>query len=196
MANQNNPNLVTTGKPVATGCVFVGPHYDPSAQSPITLPTQLGADGSLTGYTCVGYLSEDGITDSVETSTSDLKVYGGVIIESTLTEFSEKYKFTMVEVLNEAAQKVAWGTNSVGTGYVDHGPGGFNDESHVIVVANALKGGKVSFKVIPYGTLSSLSDISYKDDELVGYVVEILAAAGGYADNPEATSREYIYTAE
>lgn len=194
MANQNNPNNVSTGKPVATGCVFVGPHYDPNAQSPITLPTELGADGSLTGYECVGYLSEDGITDSVETSTTELKVYGGVIVDTTLDEFKELYKFTMVEILNQAAQKLAWGTDAVGNGYVDHGPGGFNEDTRVIVVANQLKGGKVSFKVIPFGKLNSLSDISFKDDELVGYEVEILAASGGYADDPEATSREYIYT--
>ena len=196
MANLNNPANVSVGKPVATGCVFVGPHYDPQAASPITLPTQLGADGSLTGYTCVGYLSEDGITDGVETSTTELKVYGGVVVDTTLDEFKEKYSFTMVEVLNEAAQKLAWGTDAVGNGYVDHGPGGFNEDSRVIVIANALKGDKVSFKVIPFGKLNSLSDISYTDSDLIGYEVEILAASGGFADDPEATSREYIYTAE
>jgi hypothetical protein len=65
-------------------------------------------------------------------------------------------------------------------------------EPAAYVIETALKGGVKKRIVIPNGVLSELAEITYKDDEAIGYNVTIMAMAGGFAEGDNDTHKEYI----
>ena len=72
--NHNNKKNVSLGKPKKTGCLY----YAPAGTAlPTDATTALPA-----AYTCVGYLSEDGVTNATDTDTTDINEMGGIKVLS------------------------------------------------------------------------------------------------------------------
>ena len=99
--NHNNKKNVSLGKPKKTGCLY----YAPAGTAlPADATTALPA-----AYTCVGYLSEDGVTNATDTDTTDINDMGAgeslvlvfeiamtgnrvkriVVADATITEFDD-----------------------------------------------------------------------------------------------------------
>ena len=68
--NHNNKKNVSLGKPKKTGCLYYAPA---GTDLPTDATTALPAT-----YTCVGYLSEDGVTNATDTDTTDINEMGGI----------------------------------------------------------------------------------------------------------------------
>ena len=187
----NHQEYVSTGKPLATGAIFRMTTPDGSTQHP--WPSALT---DLAAANCVGFISEDGVENGIETSTEDKKVWGGNIVMSALDEFKETYKFTMVET-SPIVMKTLWGDSNVtGNDFTDmvvsHGPDGFNTVATYVIVT-LYTDRALEMHVIPKGQLNALDGVNYNDTDLVGYPVTISALAGAYSDNPNATSRHYFF---
>lgn len=185
-----NPALVSTGKPVPTGAVYrkARPDYGKTTES-FTPPAAIS---DLDGYACVGYISEEGVENSFDVSSSQKKVWGGDVVLSTLDSYGEKLAFTMVET-NAASQGAMWGDDAV-TGSdvtdlsIDHSSAGFEGVACIVILS--LKGtAGLAMQVAPQCTLSSLDSIQYTDSDLIGYHVEYDCGAGSFSDNPKCTTR-------
>ena len=186
--NKNNAEYVSTGKPLATGAVFAK-----KLATGASFPTSLS---EISTWPCLGYISEDGIENGLDTSVTDHKVWGGDIVMSSLDEFKETYGFSMVETKPDT-MKVLWGENAVtGTDYtnmtVDHGSEGFETE-RCFVIVTLYRDKACEMHVIPRGKLSNIDSVSSTDSDLLAYPVEITARAGAYSDNPKCTSRHYFF---
>lgn len=106
MANPSVAN-VAAGKPMATGGVLVAPLAS-------TLPTD--AKTALdAAFKALGYIGEDGLTDSGERSTDKTKAWGGDIVLVSQTEFSQTYQFNLIEATNADVLKVVYGDANVTT---------------------------------------------------------------------------------
>lgn len=157
---------VTAGKPNKSGAVYVG-------ATTATLPTST-AD-ALTGFTDLGYVSEDGITNSNSPESSSIKAWGGDTVLSTLTDKIDTFSFKLIEALKEDVLKVVYGDAQVTSAdsEIKISAGAYDSEDKAWVIDMLMRGGKAKRIVIPNGKVSAVSDITYKDDEAVGYEITI-----------------------
>lgn len=183
MATTNNKQNVSLGKPMAAGCVYWAPA---GSALPTDATTALAA-----AYKGPGYISEDGITQSTDTDTTDVNDMGGDKVINKISSYAETWQFAMLE-LNEQSMSLRVGADNVTvTGdkmTVKHKmPTG---ESIVLVFEILLTGNKVKRIVVPDATINEYGDTQYSAGDAIMYDVT-------YAANPSdliggATSVEYI----
>lgn len=183
MANNNNPQNVSVGKPMADGAVFVAP-----AKS--KLPTDCSTALDL-AFKCVGLISEDGVSNEIETDSEEIKAWGGDVVLNPQTSRVEKFTFTMIET-NEQSLKVVFGDKNVTGTSIETGiqvkHNGLEREERVYVIETIMGTGNIKRQVIPRGKVSEIGEIAYKDDEPIGYEVTITALL----DESGNTAYEYI----
>lgn len=177
-------NKVSVGKPKVGGAVFVAPITG------TTLPTDT-TTSLHTNFKSLGYCSDDGLTNSIEKTSDDIKAWGGDVVLTTQTEFKDSFGFTLIESMDDNVLKTVFGSSNVSgaasTGYTVKVNATENEEMSW-VVDMVLKGGSVKRIVIPSAKITELGEIAYKDDEAIGYEVTITAS-------PDATGNthyEYI----
>ena len=182
--NTNNSDNVSVGKPKATGAVFFAPKG-----------TDLPADATselATAFKSVGYVSEDGVTNEVETDSEEIKAWGGDIVATPQTSYSEKFTLTLIET-NENALKVVYGDSNVtvaesGTITINHNSA---EKTEIVMVLEVvMSGDRVKRIVVPKCKLSEMGEITYKDDEAIGYECTFQALPDANGN----TSTEYIAT--
>lgn len=184
----NTVTNVTTGKPNVGGAIWRAP-----------FGTALPADATTTlnvAFKCLGYCSEDGMTNSNSPSKENIKAWGGDVVLTTTTEKLDTFKYTLIEALNVDVLKSVYGDDNVSgtlaTGITVRANSDEQDPSSYVVELK-IKGGKKRI-VIPYATLNELAEIAYQDNSATGYGVTLMAMAGGFA-NDNDTHKEYIIEA-
>lgn len=178
----NDAQNVSFGKPKATGAVFVAP-------AGTALPTD--ATSSLNvAFKGLGYVSEDGLVNSIETDTEDVIAWGGDKVLSGQTSFSEMFTVNLIET-NAEALKVYYGEDNVTV-----------DGDEITVVQNSaqlpnvsvvfelvLTGGRIKRIVVPNAQIVDRSgEITYVDGEPIAYPAVFTA----YPDEDGNTHTEYI----
>ena len=184
--NDNTVSNVTTGKPKVGGAVYRAPL---GTSLPTDTTTQLNE-----AFKCVGYVSEDGMTNSLSRSSEPIKAWGQDIVMHAQSDYEETWKGMFIEALNSELLKMTYGDSNVSgtlaTGLtVQKNAKELDEASYVIEMA--IRGGGVKRVVIPDGKVTEVGDISYKDNEVVGYDLTI----GCMADSSGNTSYEYVKSA-
>lgn len=161
---------VTTGKPKPHGAVFRAPA---GTAIPKTVSEELPA-----AYKSVGYISEDGVTNSNSPSSENIKAWGGDVVDTYQTEKPDTYKFTMIEALRDEVMKAVYGDKNV-SGDLSTGitVKATSDEATecVWVIDQILRGNVKKRIVIPSGKVTAVDDIVYKGNQAIGYPVTITA---------------------
>lgn len=175
----NTVGYVSVGKPKIGGAIYRAP-LSASLTIPTDVSTALAAD-----FKCLGYVSEDGVTNSNAITTEKIKAWGGDTVLTPITEKDDTFKFTLIEVMNEDVVKAVYGDDNVTvTAASGSDPKTIavdvnNDEQPECtwVIDMVLRGGHLKRIVIPDGKITEIGDIVYKDDEAVGYEVTVTAMA-------------------
>lgn len=178
----NNAQNVSFGKPKATGAVFVAPA---GTTVPTDATTALNA-----AFKGLGYVSEDGLVNSVETDTENVNAWGGDLVLVGQTSFSETFTVNLLET-NADALKVYYGDDNV-TVSGDSITITQNSEqlpTVVVVFELVLTGGRVKRIVVPNAQIVDRSgEITYVDGEPIAYPAVFTA----YPDSNGNTHTEYI----
>ena len=178
---------VTAGKPNTSGSIFVAP-------IDTTLPTNATAT-LASGFAQLGYVSEDGVTNTNTPDSEDIKSWGGDTVLSLQTEKTDEFQLTLIEALNENVLEVVYGSNNV-TGTLATGisvtANSDEPEERAWVIDMILRGGALKRIVIPDAKVSEIGDIVYKDDEAVGYELTLKALP----DSNGNSHYEYILAAD
>lgn len=96
---------IYAAEPSATGAPFVAPLGTP-------LPTAV--DEALNGaFVPLGYVGEDGITETAERSTDEKKDMGGRTVKILQTDYSHSFTFVLLESLNADVLKAIYGEANV-----------------------------------------------------------------------------------
>ncbi len=179
----NDASNVSFGKPKANGAVFVAPIGTPvptSATSPLNV-----------AFKGLGYVSEDGLVNAVETDTENVNAWGGDQVLVGQTSFGETFTVNLIET-NLEALKVYYGADNV----TDDGNGNITVKQNsqmlpnvVVVFELVLTGGRIKRIVVPNAQIADRSgEITYVDGEPIAYP----AAFTAYPDGNSDTHIEYI----
>lgn len=178
----SNAAYVTTGKRRTAGGIYRAP-------AGTALPTD-ATTALPEAFKNLGYVSEDGVTNSISSDSTEIKEWGGDTVDTVKTSQSDTFKFKLIEAMNVDTLKTVFGDSNVSeaNGAISVDVKAADGDAAVYVVDIAFKGGRLKRIVIPSGKITELGDIVYKTDEAVGYDLTIQAALG--ADG--ATHHEYI----
>lgn len=179
----NTATNVSTGKPKVTGGVWV-------ASRTATLPTD-AVSALSSDYKCLGYVSEDGVSNDNSFDVSEIKAWGGNIIFRSVDKMEDTFKFALIETENIDVLKTVYGNSNVS---VD----GVSGETHVqvksedpqeliYVIELALRGGIARRIVISDGAITARDTINYNDTDAIAYSITVTA----YPDSNNVTHHEY-----
>ncbi len=167
----NDTANVSTGKGVAGGYVFRAPVA--TATIPTDNTTALGTE-----FVGLGYISEDGISESIESDSENVVDMNGDVILVASSSREETITFTLVEVMADAL-KVAYGDANVTTANdvitVKHN--GADTGQHVYVFELVLKNGRKWRQVVPVGSVTEVGELTINSGEVVGREITIACAA-------------------
>lgn len=184
----NNPQEATLGKGQVAGYIFTAP-------AGTALPTD-SATPLDAAYKNNGYITEDGVTNSTDTDTTEVKDLNGNTVIKEVTSYAESYQFALLSVLNPDAAKTRYGAANV-TGTLDAGitiTHALPTDHFVTVIELAVTGGKKDRIVIPDASRSEFGDRKIAASDAQSYDVTLSANPWpDYAtDDGVGTSREYI----
>lgn len=186
----NTVQNVTFGKPKIDGAIFRAPL---GTALPVNATTELSS-----AFACLGYVSEDGVTNSNSPSASQIKAWGGDKVLSLEEEKPDDWNFSLIEALNIDVLKAVYGDSNV-TGTLATGitikANSTPHEASAWVIDMFLRDGAFKRIVIPNGVITEVGDISYKDNDAVGYGIKINAMPGDAAFDYD-THKEYIIRRE
>lgn len=173
---------VTASKAKVTGAVFRAP-----------LNTALPTDATstlATDYVDLGYVSEDGLTNTNSPESDNIKAWGGQIVLTVQTEKNDEFGLTLISATNADVLKAIYGEDNVTVSGDNISVKATADEQEeaVYVFDMILRDGTIKRIVIPDGKITEIGDITYKDDEVVGYELTITCVA----DKNNVTHHEYI----
>ena len=178
----SNAANVTTGKRRVDGGIYFAP-------AGTALPTD-ATTALASAFKNLGYVSEDGVTNSLSKETSEIKEWGGDTVDVVLTAQNDTFSLTFIESMNVDTLKAIYGDRNVSesSGAITVAVNASEAPAGVYVIDMVMKGNKLKRIVIPNGKVSELGDIVYKADEAVGYDVTISASL----DADGNTHYEYI----
>lgn len=181
--NGNDKNNASLGKPWATGGVYYAP-----------LGTELPTDAVTAlpeTYKCLGYISEDGLTNSTDTDTTEVKEWGGGTILKEIASYSETYQFAMLEIKADS-MKLRYGadnvTDTAGKLHILHGMP--KDEHYVVVFEIMLTGNRKKRLVLPDASVTEYDDITYSASDPITYSVTLAANPSKQIDGK--TVKEFV----
>jgi len=178
----NDAENVSFGKPKATGAVYLAP-----------AGTALPADATTAlavAYKGLGYVSEDGLVNSVEADTESVNAWGGDQVLVGQSAFSETFTVNLIET-NEEALKAYYGEDNVTVSGTDITITQNKEQlpEVVAVFELVLTGGRIKRIVVPKARITDRSgEITYVDGEPIMYP----AVFTGFPDGDGNTHTEYI----
>jgi hypothetical protein len=171
----NDAQNVSFGKPKSTGAVYVAP-------AGTTLPTN-ATDALDAAFKGMGYISDDGLVNSIKTDTETVNAWGGDKVLVGQTTFGETFTVNLIET-NADALKVFYGDDNVTVSGDDITVVQNSAElpETVVVFELVLTGGRIKRIVVPHAKIADRSgDITYTDGDAIAYpaVFEALPDSSG-----------------
>lgn len=169
----NTVSNVSVGKPKVAGAIYYAPIDTPTSSLPTDATTVLDK-----AFVCLGYVSEDGITNSNSPDTETIKAWGGDVVATPLSEKNDTYSFTLIEALNENVLKAVYGADNVSGSLADGltVKARAEDPIHYVWVFEKVLTGNTKNRTLVYNApITSVGDITYNDSDAIGYELEITA---------------------
>lgn len=181
----NSTDNVSSTKGVRGGYIFV-------ARTGTALPTDYST-ALPTAYKCLGFISEDGYVETVDSDSEDLVDMNGDLMDSPQTSRVESAQLTLAEI-KAMTLKLMYGdenvTDKAGVITVKHN--GNSNGTWVVVLDLLLKNNRKWRKVVPLFQCSELDDLTLAVGELAARAL----TAKYLTDGDGNTCYDYIQSTE
>jgi hypothetical protein len=159
-----------------TGAVYVGPTSSTAPSS---------SSSTLTGFTDLGYVSADGITETIDKTTSQIRAWqGGALVREVVSEGTYSVTLTFIET-NQEVLELYFGSD-ITDGELDGDP--TNSGGRKSFVMDVVDGTIVERTYIPAGEITAVGERTLASGEAIGYNVTITA----YADTSNVTFKKWF----
>lgn len=159
---------VLNGKPKVTGGVRYARGL---TEFPVDASSALAAS-----VLDAGYVSEDGLVETVDASDDKIKAWGGDIVKIVRTEHSVSYTFTLIESKNADALKLLFGEGNV---TITGNKITVNKTATMIPRASFIfdmRDGDEDIRILVKDGQPSISgDVNFTDGDAIGYEVTVEA---------------------
>lgn len=165
-----NANNVRVG---TTGAVYVGP-------TSATAPTS--ASSALTGFSELGYVHADGVTETRDRSTNQIRAWQNAdLLREVVTESTATFQFTLLETSLETLAAFYGASVDVADGSVEINPSATGGRKSFVI--DLVDGADAIRTYVPSGEILAVGEQVYQNGEPVGYDVTITAYASseGYS---------------
>ena len=159
---------VAVGKPnlAVSGGILVAPTGS-------TRP--VNADDALdSAYVPLGYVGEDGVTETSERSTEEIRAWGGVKVRTVQTEYGCSLSLTLIESRRAETLKTVFGDDNVtvadGVITVKRNEAVLPHRQWVIDMKDGDNARRLD---VGYGQITEVGDVTYSDGEAISYEVTI-----------------------
>ena len=156
-----------------TGAVYV-------AATSATAPTS--ASSTLTGFTELGYVHSDGVTETRDRSTNQIRAWqNSDLVREVVTEATATFQTTLLET-NAATLAAYYGVTVDGSdGSVEVNPSATGGRKSFVI--DLVDGSETIRTYIPAGEILSVGEQVYQNGEPLGYDVTITAyvSADGFS---------------
>ena len=172
---------VSAGKPKTAGAIYRAP-------AGTTLPTD-ATTALAAAFKELGYVSEDGVRNNNSPDSDNIKAWGGQTVLVVQNEKVDEFTFTLLESLNSDVLATVYGSNvTVSGSTISIKAKADPIPESVFVIDMVLAGNYAKRIVIPGGALKEVGEITYKDDEPIGYEITLSALP----DSTGVNHYEYI----
>lgn len=184
MAVSSANTFVGSPDKVSGGVRFWKPGVD------ITPPTD--AVTELVGATDGGYVSEDGVTKTVDASDENIIAWGGDTVRVVRTEHNLSYSFTFLESLNGDVLKLIYGDENVD---IDEDTGAIEIretsdlQPRIGLVIDTVDGGRRRREFIPNAQLAVSGDVTFSHSDVVRYECTLT----GFPDPKNPKVKSYVW---
>lgn len=139
-----------------------------------------------TGFTDLGYISEEGVTQSISSSNTDIKAWGGDTVRTIQTEHDLTYSFTMIET-NAATLKLYYSDSGATAAAVSiTGAQG----ARQTMILDVVDGDQAIRLELPDCQVVEVGDITYATEDAIGYQVTVTC----YPDGTGVKAYKWIAT--
>lgn len=138
----------------------------------------------------LGYLSEEGVTQSIGRDVSDISAWqNGDVVRTVQTSHTVTYAFTLIESKEEVFRTIYGNYTSLGGG---EGVSELTGDilPHFTYVFNVLDGDNRIRLCIPDGQVTETGDITWTNGELIGYPVTLTT----FPDTDGVKAYKYLAT--
>ena len=154
-----------------TGAIYVGPTSSTAPASAVA---------TLTGFTDLGYVSADGVTETRDRSTNQIRAWqNSDLVREVVTEATATFQAVLLET--SAATLAAYYGGTVTDGVIEINPAATGGRKSFVI--DLIDGADAIRTYIPSGEIISVGDQVYQNGEPVGYDITITAyaSAAGYS---------------
>ena len=176
---------VSAGKPKVGGAIYVGAL---NSTAPSDATSALNA-----AFKCLGYASEDGLSNANTPSSDNVKAWGGDVVLNIQNEKVDEFSFTLIESLNADVLKAIYGDSNVTVSGTSNNLITVNATNAEVpakawVFELVMRDGAIKRIYVPNAKISDLGEVTYNDTDAVGYEVTITA----FPDANGITHKEFI----
>jgi len=168
----NTASYTSAAKPRIAGGIY-------RAAKTATAPTSADASLDPAVFTCLGYVSEDGLVNSIARETDTKKAWGGDTVLIIQNDFTDSFQFSLLEVLNKDVLGTVHGESNITGTDLDTGikvtVNSSEPTEYMWVFDMIMNEGVLNRLVIPCARVQEVGDITYSSSDLVEYDVTITA---------------------
>lgn len=153
-----------------TGSAFVG-------ATTTTAPTT-AVSALPVGFTELGYISPDGITETRDRSTSQIRAWQNAdLVREVVTESTATFSFTLLEATKEVVELYYGSAVTNSNGSIDVNPSATGGRKSFVF--NAVDGSKVIRIYVPSGEVTAVEPVAYVNGEAVAFGITVTAYSVG-----------------
>lgn len=155
--------------------------------APIGSPAPSYSDDALdAAYTDLGYVSSDGITETLDRSTTQIRSWQNAsLVREVISEGTYSVSMTFIET-NEEVLALYYGSAVTAGGEVSIDPRTSGGRQSFVI--DVLDGSSIERVHIPTGEVTSIGERTLASGEAIGYEVTITA----YADETETVANKFF----